>query len=173
SWAAAPSESRPGSPMTSPPSRPLPPLTDLPPPRELPRAETHLVPPAEIIAESKRALTGRLLRIFWAPGLVLLGLWYVLLILYVTGASPTFWFLSSLAAVEDPMFLRAATSSLGFSSSGLRTAFLTLPVAATALSLALVPLAPSAIAGMDPRRFLSEAGFQTAVSTRLTAILML
>ncbi|GAA1485469.1 hypothetical protein [Brachybacterium fresconis] len=159
--------------MTSPPSRPLPPLTDLPPPRELPREETHLVPPPEIIAESKRALTGRLLRIFWAPGLVLLGLWYVLLILYVTGASPTFWFLSGLAALGDPMFLRSAISSLGFSSSGLWTAFGLLPVAATALSLALVPLAPSAIAGMDPRRFLSEAGFQAAVSTRLTAILML
>ncbi|MDN5688047.1 MAG: hypothetical protein L0G94_15425 [Brachybacterium sp.] len=159
--------------MTSPPSRPLPPLTALPPPRELPREETHLVPPPEIIAESKRALTGRLLRIFWAPGLVLLGLWYVLLILYVTGASPTFWFLSGLAALGDPMFLRSAISSLGFSSSGLWTAFGLLPVAATALSLALVPLAPSAIAGMDPRRFLGEAGFQAAVSTRLTAILML
>lgn len=161
------------SPMTSPPSRPLRPLTDLPPPRELPREETHLTPPPEIIAESKRALTGRLLRIFWAPGLVLLGLWYVLLILYVTGASPTFWFLSGLAALGDPMFLRSAMSSLGFSSSGLWTAFLALPVAATALSLALVPLAPSAIAGMDPRRYLTEAGFQHEIATRLTAVMMI
>ncbi|APX33134.1 hypothetical protein BH708_10910 [Brachybacterium sp. P6-10-X1] len=159
--------------MPSPPSHPLPPLTDLPPPRELPREETHLVPPSEIIAESKRALTGRLLRIFWAPGLVLLGLWYVLLILYVTGASPTFWFLSGLAALGDPMILRSAMSSLGFSSSGLWTAFGLLPVAATALSLALVPLAPSAIAGMDPRRYLSEAGFQREIATRLTAVLMI
>lgn len=159
--------------MTSPYSRPLPPLMDLAAPRELPREETNLVPPQEIISESKRAVTGRLLRICWAPALVLLALWYVLLTLYVTGASPTYWWLSGLVALSDPMYLRAAVSSLGFSTSGLWTAFLLLPALATALSIALIPLAPSAIAGMDPRRHLSEAGFQRAVAARLTAILMI
>ncbi|GAA1489348.1 hypothetical protein [Brachybacterium sacelli] len=159
--------------MTSPYSRPLPPLSDLPPPRELPREESSLVPPHEIIVESRRALAGRLLRISWAPGLVILALWYLLLILYVTGASPTFWWLSALVALDDPMYLRAAMSSLGFSTSGLWTAFLLLPTLATALSLSLLLLAPSAIAGMDPRRYLSEAGFQREVATRLTAVLMI
>lgn len=159
--------------MTSPYDRPLPPLVNLPAPRELPREATNLVPPGEIIAESKRALAGRLLRICWAPGLVILGLWYVLLVLYVTGASPTFWFLSVLIALGDPAYLRAAVTGLGFSSGGLWAAFLLLPVVLTALSLALLPLAPSAIAGMDPRRHLSERGFQRDVATRLTAILLI
>src|SRR5699024_8224389 len=79
-----------------------------PPPQRLPRESTSLVPPGEIIAESKAALRRRLLRIVWAPGLVLLGPWYVLLWLYVSGASPTFWFLSLLAALGAARYLDTA-----------------------------------------------------------------
>lgn len=159
--------------MTSPYARSLPPLTDLPEPRRLPGEATNLTPPGEIIAESKGAIRKRLLQIFWAPALVLLGLWYVLLTLYVLGASPTFWFLSLLSALAEPAFLRAALIDLGFTSAGLGSAFLLVPAAATLLSLALVPLAPSVIAGLQPRRFLSEKGFQRAVATGITAVLML
>lgn len=158
--------------MTSPYARSLPPLKDLPEPRRLPSEATNLTPPGEIIAESKGALRKRLLQIFWAPALVLLGLWYLLLALYVLGASPTFWFLSLLSALAEPAFLRAALIDLGFTSAGLGSAFLLVPAAATLLSLALMPLAPSLIAGLQPRRFLSEKGFQRAVATGITAVLM-
>src|SRR5699024_1846082 len=105
--------------MTSPRSRPLPPLRDLPPPQRLPQESTSLVPPGEIIAESKAALRRRLLQIVWAPALVLLALWYVLLWLYVSGASPTFWFFSLLAALGNARYLDSAILSLGFTPSGL------------------------------------------------------
>ncbi|MGO1978460.1 hypothetical protein [Brachybacterium tyrofermentans] len=158
--------------MTSPYSQALPPLTDLPAPRELPREATHLVPPAEIIADSKSALRRRLLRISWAPGLLLLGLWYVLLVLYVVGASPTFWFLTLLVSLGEPAMLRATTAQLGLTGGGLWAAFFLLPLFATVVSLAVTALAPSAIAGMDPRRHLSERGFQADVATRITAFLL-
>ncbi len=158
--------------MTSPFSRPLPPLRDLPAPRTVPPEETNLVPPGEIIAESKRAITRRLLQISWRPGLVLLGLWYLLLALYVLGASPAYWILSLLASLAEPGFLRSTLASLGFTSSGLWTAFLLLPVLATALSLVLLPLAATAIAGLQPRRFLTERDFQREVAARITAVLM-
>lgn len=158
--------------MTSPHSRALPPLTNLPAPRVLPRESPSLVPPDAIMVESKGLLRRRLLRRSWAPGLVILGLWYALLGLYVLGASPTFWFLSALVALGEPTYLRAATVQLGFSRSGLATAFGLLPLAGTVLSLAMMQLAPSAIAGMDPRRHLSERGFQREVATRITAILL-
>lgn len=158
--------------MTSPYARPLPPLVDLPAPRRLPREATNLVPSEEIIAESTGALRRRLLRIFWAPGLVLLGLWYLLLVLYVVGASPTFWFFSGLAALAEPSFFRSALITLGFTTTGLGTAFLLVPLAATVLSLAVMPLAPTLIAGLQPRRFLTEREFQRAVANRVTAVLM-
>jgi hypothetical protein len=164
--------------MTSPYARPqphhaLPPLRDLPPPRRLPEEPTALVPPGEIIAESQGAIRRRLLRRFWAPGLVLLGLWYLLLALYVVGSSPTFWFFSLLASLAEPALLRSALVDLGFTSTGLWTAFLLVPAAGTALSLAPAPLAPALIAGLRPRRFLTERDFQREVSTRVTAVLML
>ncbi|ATG50842.1 hypothetical protein CFK38_04360 [Brachybacterium vulturis] len=159
--------------MTSPHARPLPPLRELPPPQQLPRDSSSLVPPGEIIAESKAAIRRRLLRILWAPGLVLLGLWYLLLMLYVSGASPAFWFFSLLAALGDPSFLDAAIMSLGFTPSGLGTAFLVVPAAATLLSLPMALLAPSLLAGLRPRLFLSERAFQREVATRVTALLML
>ncbi|WP_422115783.1 hypothetical protein [Brachybacterium sp. UNK5269] len=159
--------------MTAPFSRPLPPLRDLPAPRPVPREETNLVPPGEIIAESKRAITGRLLRICWKPGLVLLGLWYLLLGLYVLGASPSYWMISLLASLAEPGFLRSTMASLGFTSSGLWAAFLLLPAVATALSLALLPLAATAIAALQPRRFLTERDFQREVAARITAVLMI
>lgn len=159
--------------MTSPYAHRPPPLTDLPAPRRLPREATNLIPPGEIIAESKRAILRRLVRVLWAPGLVLLGLWYLLLVLYVVGASPTFWFFSLLATLGEPAFFRTALTQLGFTSSGLTMAFLLLPAAATALSLAVAPLAPPLLAGLQPRRFLSEQQFQMEVATRVTAVLML
>src|SRR5699024_3769967 len=119
------------------------------------------------------ALRRRLLRIVWAPGLVLLGLWYVLLWLYVSGASPTFWFLSLLAALGDASYLDNAILSLGFTPSGVGTAFMLVPAAATLLSLLTALPAPALVAGMLPRRYLSEQAFQREVSTRVTATLML
>ena len=159
--------------MTSPRSRPLPPLRDLPPPQRLPQESTSLVPPGEIIAESKATLRRRLLQIVWAPALVLLALWYVLLWLYVSGASPTFWFLSLLAALGDASYLDNAILSLGFTPSGVGTAFMLVPAAATLLSLLTALPAPALVAGMLPRRYLSEQAFQREVSTRVTATLML
>lgn len=158
--------------MTSPFDRALPPLTDLPPPVRLPEDPPSLVPPGEILVDSRRAITRRLLRIVWMPVLVLIGLWYVLLFLYVTGASPTYWLLSLLVGLFEPMYLRVALGSLGFTSAGLWTAALFLPAGATALSVALLPLASRAISGINPQHHLSEAGFQRQVATRVTAVLM-
>lgn len=158
--------------MTSPHSRTLPPLTDLPPPPRLPEEETHLVSPGEIMVESRREILRRLLRRLWAPALVLLGLWYVLLTLYVVGASPTFWFFSLLAGLGDPAYLRQAMSALNFTSEGLWTAFLLLPALATALSLLGALLVPRLVAPLQPRRFLSETQFQRGVEDRTAAMLL-
>lgn len=158
--------------MTSPFDRSLPPLTGLPSPPRLPEENPSLVPPAEIMAESRAAITRRLLRIVWMPALVLIGLWLTLLFLYIAGASPTFWLLSLLVGLFEPMYLSGAVRSLGFSSSGLWAAVLLLPVLATGLSVALLPLASRVISGIDPRRLLSEADFQRQVATRITAVLM-
>lgn len=160
-------------PQALPSSRALPPLQDLPPPRPLPEESTALVPPAEIITESTAELRRRLLRMLWKPALVLLGLWYLLLVLYVLGASPAFWFFSLLASFVDVSLLGMTMTSLGFSGSGLGTAFLLLPAAATLLSLPPALLAPTLVAGLQPRRFLTERAFQQEVSTRVTALLML
>ncbi|WP_270408463.1 hypothetical protein [Brachybacterium paraconglomeratum] len=158
--------------MTSPHSRTLPPLTDLPSPPRLPEEETHLVAPGEIMVESRREILRSLLRRLWAPALVLLGLWYVLLTLYVVGASPTFWFFSLLAGLGDPAYLRQAMSALNFTSEGLWTAFLLLPALATALSLLGALLVPRLVAPLQPRRFLSETQFQRGVEDRTTAMLL-
>ncbi|HEX7350525.1 hypothetical protein [Brachybacterium sp.] len=158
--------------MTSPYARAVPPLTDLPAPRRLPDEPTNLVPPGEIIAESKAVIRRRLLRRIWAPGLVLLGLWYLLLFLYVSGSSPTFWLLSLLVGLAEPAYLRAALVDLGFTPSGLGAAFVVVPAAGTLLSLALAPLIPALIAGLQPRRYLSEKAFQSEVSLRVTQVLM-
>lgn len=158
--------------MTSPHSRTLPPLTALPPPPRLPEEETHLVSPGEIMVESRREILRSLLRRLWAPALVLLGLWYVLLTLYVVGASPTFWFFSLLAGLGDPAYLRQAMSALNFTSEGLWTAFLLLPAVATMLSLLGALLVPRLIAPLQPRRFLSETQFQRGVEDRTTAMLL-
>ena len=158
--------------MTSPHSRTLPPLTDLPSPPRLPEEETHLVSPGEIMVESRREILRSLLRRLWAPALVLLGLWYVLLTLYVVGASPTFWFFSLLAGLGDPAYLRQAMSALNFTSEGLWTAFLLLPALATVLSLLGALLVPRLVAPLQPRRFLSETKFQRGVEDRTTAMLL-
>ena len=158
--------------MTSPHSRTLPPLTDLPSPPRLPEEETHLVSPGEIMVESRREILRSLLRRLWAPALVLLGLWYVLLTLYVVGASPTFWLFSLLAGLGDPAYLRQAMSALNFTSEGLWTAFLLLPALATVLSLLGALLVPRLVAPLQPRRFLSETQFQRGVEDRTTAMLL-
>lgn len=158
--------------MTSPHSRTLPPLTDLPSPPRLPEEETHLVSPGEIMVESRSEILRRLLRRLWAPALVLLGLWYVLLTLYVVGASPTFWFFSLLAGLGDPAYLRQAMSALNFTSEGLWTAFLLLPAVATMLSLLGALLVPRLVAPLQPRRFLSETQFQRGVEDRTAAMLL-
>lgn len=159
--------------MTPARDQPLAPLTDLPPPQQLAPEDTWLTPPREILAESRRSITAGLLRIAWAPALILIALWYVLLILYVMGGSPTYWGLGALASLAEPALLRTIMYQLGFTSSGLWTAFLLLPVGATVVSLVLLPLATAAIAPMNPRRHLSEKGFQHAVATRVTAVLMI
>lgn len=158
--------------MTSPHSRTLPPLTDLPSPPRLPEEETHLVSPGEIMVESRREILRSLLRRLWAPALVLLGLWYVLLTLYVVGASPTFWLFSLLAGLGDPAYLRQAMSALNFTSEGLWTAFLLLPALATVLSLLGALLVPRLVAPLQPHRFLSETQFQRGVEDRTTAMLL-
>src|SRR5690625_1091436 len=159
--------------MTPARDQPLAPLTNLPPPPQLPPEDPSLVLPAEIIAESRRTITRGLLRIAWAPALILIALWYVLLVLYVAGGSPTYWGLGALASLAEPTLLCTIMYQLGFTSSGLWMACLLLPVGATVLSLLLLPLATAAIAGMNPRRHLSEAGFQREVATRITAVLMI
>ena len=158
--------------MTSPHARTLPPLTGLPSPPRLPPEETHLVAPAEIMVDSRREILRRLLRRLWAPALVLLGLWYALLTLYVVGASPTFWFFSLLAALGDGAYWRQAMSVLGFTSEGLWTAYLLLPAAATVLSLLGALLVPRLLAPLQPRRFLGEGRFQRAVEDRTAAALV-
>ena len=159
--------------MTSPYAPRMRPLRDLPPPRRIPRESAELVPPGEIIAESKGAILRRLMQRIWAPGLVLMGLWYLLLTLYVVGASPTFWFLSLIVALAEPGYFRATVLQLGFTSSGLTMAYLFLPLVATALSIALAPVVPRLLAGLQPRRFLTEKQFQDEIATRTTAVLML
>lgn len=158
--------------MTSPYARTLPPLTDLPAPPRLPQEETHLVAPGEIMVDSRREILRRLLRRLWAPALVLLGLWYTLLTLYVAGASPTFWFFSLLAGLGDAAYVRQAMSALNFTSDGLWTAFLLLPAGATVLSLLGALLVPRLLAPLQPRRFLGEPQFQRDVEDRTAAALL-
>jgi hypothetical protein len=158
--------------MSSPYARTLPPLTDLPAPRRLPQEETHLVPPGEIMVDSRGEILRRLLRRLWAPALVQLGLWYLLLTMYVVGASPSFWFFSLLAGLGDPAYLRQAMAALSFSSDGLWTAYLLLPAAATVLGLLGALAVPRLVGPLQPRRFLGEPRFQRAVEDRTTAALM-
>src|SRR5690625_19231 len=100
--------------MTSARDQPLAPLMNLPPPPQLPPEDPSLVLPAEIIAESRRTITRGLLRIAWAPALILIALWYVLLVLYVAGGSPTYWGLGALESLDEPTLLRSNKYSLGF-----------------------------------------------------------
>lgn len=158
--------------MTSPHSRPLAPLTDLPPPPLLPREDAHLVPPGEIMVDSRRAILTTLLRRLWAPGLVLLGLWYVLVGLYVFGASPAFWSLSLLVAAAEPQAIPQALAVLNFTGDSLAIAFLLVPAAATVLSLLGALAVPRLVAPLQPRRVLSEREFQRTVAARTTAALM-
>src|SRR5699024_12669864 len=104
--------------MTPARDQPLAPLTNLPPPPQLPPEDPSLVLPAEIIAESRRTITRGLLRIAWAPALILIALWYVLLVLYVAGGSPTYWGLGARAGLAEPRLLRTVSSPLGCPSSG-------------------------------------------------------
>ena len=128
--------------------------------------------PQEILVESRRTITRRLLRISWAPGLVLAGLWAVLALLYVFGTSPTMWTLSLLVGLGDPVLLRATVRGLGFTSTQLWTIFLLAPTLGPLLGAPLLPVAASAVARMRPREYLSEQAFQRAVAERITAILL-
>ena len=152
--------------------RPMPPLLNLPPPPRVEPEDPGLVPPAEILAESVRALTRRLLRLSPVPAVILVALWALLFLMYVLGASPTMWFLAALASLADPSFFRYTLTALGFSANGLWITALLLPVGATGVSLALLPLAARWIAGLNPRDFLSERAFQQAVSSRVTWVLI-
>lgn len=158
--------------MTSPLDRPLPPLRDLPPPPRLPREDAALLPPSAILLESRRDLTLRLVRRAWAPGLVLLGLWLLLVLLYVWGSAPTYWGFALLFAIGDPAYLRATLFGLGYSPSGLWTAILLLPPLATLVSGLLLPVASARIAALEPPRHLSEESFQKTVRDLATAALM-
>lgn len=152
--------------------RALPPLTNLPSPPRLPEEDTSLAPPGEIIAESRAALRRRLLRTAWLPGLILLALWYTLILLYIWGAAPTFWLLSLLVSAGSGMGVRTVTALIGLDRDQLALTNALLPIGATALSLALIPLAVALIAPLAPRTFLSEQAFQRTVSRRLATVMI-
>ncbi|WP_010532887.1 hypothetical protein [Brachybacterium squillarum] len=152
--------------------RALPPLRDLPSPSRLPEEDTSLAPPAEIIAESRAALRRRLLRTAWLPCLILLALWYGLILLYIWGAAPTFWLLSLLVSAGSGMGVRTVAALIGLDRDQLALTNALLPIGATALSLALIPLAVALIAPLAPRTFLSEQAFQRTVSRRLATVMI-
>lgn len=174
--------------MTSPPHRPphpvaavppparhereLPPLRDLPSPPRIPRERAELVPPQEIILESRGELTRRLLRHAWAPGLMLLALWYVLWASYVWGAAPAYLTLTLLVALAEPQQLSATLLGLGFRPDALWASALLLPIGASALSIALLPLASAWISRIAPREHLSERSFQRQVSGRIATVML-
>lgn len=152
--------------------RHLPPLTELPEPPRREAMDTVTVLPDEYLLDSRRALLLRMLRTCWAPALVLLGLWLLLVASYVIGAGPTNWALSLLAASAEPGILRQAMVTYGFSPRSLTLSFVVLPLVATVVSLLPLPLGAMLIARVQPRSYLSEQAFQRAVATRATAPLM-
>ncbi|MCK2125011.1 hypothetical protein, partial [Pseudomonas sp. PNPG3] len=80
-----------------------------------------------------------------------LTVWYLFLTFFTVGASPTMWLFSALAAIGDPSYLRASLYGLGFNPGLLRLSYLLLPLGATLLSLALIPLAAAWIGRLNPR----------------------
>ena len=158
--------------MTTPFAKALPPLTDLPvPPRRTPE-DPSLVPPGEILLDSRRVLALRMLRAAWVPALVLVGLWLVLWVLFVLGSAPTLWTLSLLVGIADTTIIRQAVVGTGFSGTALGWSVLLVPLLAPLLSVAALPLAALRVSGLDPARFLSEEDFQQTVSRRTTAVLL-
>ncbi|MCW1805052.1 hypothetical protein [Brachybacterium squillarum] len=158
--------------MTSPYARALPPLRDLPAPPRLPLEDPELVPPAQIMLDSRRELTLRLLRAAWVPALLLVALWLVLWCLFVIGSAPTMWTLSLLFGLAEPMLLNQTLAALGFSRGALGLSVLLVPLLAPLLSLATLPLAAWRVAGIDPAAQLSEQDFQRAVASRISSTLL-
>lgn len=162
----------PAAPVPTHPGRGLPPLLDLPSPPRLPREDTSLAPPGEILAESRRALVRRLLRVGWVPALRIALVGLALTLLFAWGAAPTYWLFVPLAFGFDPIGWRTALAALGIDRELLWAACLLVPLVLVGLSALLLPLAAAAIAPLNPRRFLSEAAFQRTLSHRLAAVLM-
>lgn len=158
--------------MLHPNQRALPPLRNLPAPPQVPEEPASLVPPAEIMLYSRRTLGARVLRRLWAPALVLLALWYLLLVMYVLGPSPTLWFFGALFSLADASMLTSLATQMGFSGTSLAWSFALVPLIATAVSLLPALAAPPLLGAMRPREHLSEETFRRAAANRLTLLLM-
>lgn len=147
------------------------PLTQLPPPPPLPADPPAL--PAEIMLESRRELTGRLMRQVWKPALVLAALWLLLVIGYVQSVSPTMWVLSPLLLGSGPgISLGSLLRMMSLSPAGTLAALVLVPILGPLLSVALVPVAAARIAPLDPRRFLTDRAFRSAVAARWARTLL-
>lgn len=143
------------------PQRPA--LRNLPAPPRI--RSSGVVLPERILLESRAELTRRVLARFPAAIPVLLPTWILLVLTLVLALAPTLWILSPLLWVSSVVEIRQFLSMAGLSPMGLVIAAF-MPLLGLALSLAMVPLVSRALSGMDPRRFLTEADFQRAVSSR-------
>lgn len=135
-------------------------------PATLPADSPATALPTEILLDSRRVLTRTLLRHSWKPAIVLVVVWYLLLVTYILSTSPLLWTTGLLFTASNTETIRMVARSAGFTPWGIGLSFLLLPVLATALSFAMIPLASRAIAALQPRRFLSEEAFQNAVRRR-------
>ncbi|MDO5661918.1 MAG: hypothetical protein Q4G40_04415 [Brachybacterium sp.] len=129
--------------------------------------------PEEIVLESRRDLEKRLLRAFPLVALTLVPLWYLLLFTYVVSTGPFMWFISPLVALSEPDIMSQLLLMTGFSGTGLVLSFLLLPWFASAASLLAIPLASRWVGRLNPQLFLTEEGFQKAVSMRAALPLLL
>ncbi|WP_347042590.1 hypothetical protein [Brachybacterium nesterenkovii] len=158
-----------GAPAPAVPMRRIAPLTALPPPPRIGPDEPAL--PDEILLESRRDLTRRLLRQVWKPALVIAALWLLLVIGYVQSTSPTMWALSPLYLGSD-ISLGTLLRTLGLSPWGVTAALLLVPVLGTAASIALVPVASARIARLNPRHELTDLAFLRRIARTWARILL-
>lgn len=145
------------------------PLRELPPPPPVGPDEPAL--PDEILLESRRELTTRLLRQVWKPALVIAALWLLLVIGYVQSISPTMWALSPLYLGSE-ISLGTLLRTLGLSPWPVALALALVPVIGTAISIALVPLASARIARLNPRHELTDLAFRRRIARTWARILL-